>query len=110
MSKKTREPAIGAVANVADAMQTEPIIQPIIRVVGQKHALEQLWEEDEAPELRAVGYKKIYKDRQHSWVSYVITTRGDQVTKIEISEPDMRPIAEEASKASFVTSFMDDSL
>ena len=86
---------------------SEPIIQPLIRVDGQKHALEKLWVEDEAPELKAIGYAKIFKDRQHSWVSYIITTQGDQVKKIEISEPDMREIAEESSKIDFVNSFVD---
>jgi hypothetical protein len=83
----------------------EPVIQPLIRVEGEKHPLEEMWDGGEPPELKSIGYGKLGKG--NGWVSYVITTKGREITKIEISEPDVRGIAEESSKINFVNCFVD---
>lgn len=79
------------------------IICPVIQVQGEKHPLQQEWDKHNYPELRAVGYGKL----EGRWVSYIITTKGPNVTKIEIDEPNMRQIAEESAKVNFVTTLMD---
>lgn len=82
------------------------LVQPLIRVEGEKHALETLLEGDpnDLPVLKSIGYAPLGKSNQ--WVSYVITTKGKEVLSIEISEPDLRAIAEESSKINFVNQFM----
>ncbi len=77
------------------------VICPLIQVVGEKHLLEKMWADGDTPEIKAVGYMRLGKEK-HSWVSYTITTRGTAVTKIEIDEPNMREIAEESAKIAFV--------
>ena len=86
----------------------KPYISPIIRFDGDKHDLEKLDLEDpeSMPELKAVGYMKI-GEKNHSWVSYTITTKGREVVSLEVSEPDMREIAEESAKIAFVQNFTD---
>jgi len=79
------------------------IICPVIRTNNETHILEDLWASNEAPELKAVGYAKV----PGGYVSYTITTKGKDVTKIEVSEPDLRGIADEMAKMSFVNTFMD---
>lgn len=97
------------VVAVKKKKESLPFIQPLIRVDGQKHVLEQIMDEnpEDMPVLEAVGYVKVAKDRQHSWMSYVIKTKGKEVLSIEASEPDMRAVAEEAAKISFVDRFID---
>ena len=85
--------------------QTEGIVKPSVQVSGQKHALEKLFDGDAVPELKSIGYTKL--GGANSWVSYVITTKGREVVSIEIDEPNMRTLAEEASKINFVTVFVD---
>lgn len=84
------------------------IVKPIIRVNGEKHILESIFEGplEDLPELKSVGYAPV-KSGSHSWVSYVITTKGKEVINIEVSEPDLKAIAEESAKISFVNHFID---
>jgi hypothetical protein len=82
-------------------------ICPLVKVVGEKHLLEQLIARGEAPEIKAVGYMRLGNQR-NSWVSYTITTKGREVLKIEIDEPNMREIAEESAKIAFVENLMEE--
>lgn len=84
------------------------VIQPLIQVEGEPHILQSLFEgpQEELPELKSIGYGRL-NNSNHGWVSYVITTKGKEVIKIEISEPDLKPIAEESSKINFVNCFVD---
>lgn len=88
--------------------KTEAVVQPIIRVDGQPHVLETMFEgsTEELPLMKSVGYMRL-NDNKNSWISYVITTRGKEVVSVEVSEPNLRPIAEESAKISFVQSFVD---
>lgn len=96
MAKQTKEPT------------QESFITPLIRFGDEKHLLEQIMETDKKniPTMKSVGYMSL-KEGSSSWVSYVITTRGKEVLNIEISEPDLRAIAEESAKISFVEQFID---
>jgi hypothetical protein len=89
--------------------QSNSIVCPLIRNNGEKHLLETLFEKNEAPEMTAVGYMKL-SNGSASWVSYVATFQGNEVKKIEISEPDLRAIAEDASRIDFVQNFIDKGL
>lgn len=81
-------------------------IKPLIRSNDEKHELETMVENDEAPEIKSVGYMPL-KAGVRGWVSYTITTKGDKVINMEISEPDLRDIAEESAKIAFVQTFHD---
>lgn len=88
---------------MARPKKIKDVITPLIKVAGENNILEDLWAGNEPPELKSVGYTKLGS----GWVSYVITTKGKEVTDIEISEPDKRAIAEESSKINFVSCFVD---
>lgn len=83
----------------------DSVVQPIVKFDAQKHLLDELIDKGEAPELKSVGYMQIKPG--NNWVSYVITTKGREVLKVEISEPDMKIVAEESAKISFVQTFVD---
>lgn len=89
--------------------QVTPFIVPIVKVEGQKHDLEKMYEEapDDMPEMKAVGFMHLDKGRRHAWISYTMTVKGDRVIKMEVSEPDMQAIAEENAKIEFVNCFTD---
>lgn len=55
------------------------------------------------PEFKSVGYAKVGS----GWVSYVATFKGREVLSLVVAEPDMRQIAEEQAKISFVETFSD---
>lgn len=83
-------------------------ICPIIRNNGEKHVLEQLLESDgDMPEITTVGCFKTHPNKNHSWVSVKMITKGDKVLKMEVGEPDMKAIAEESAKIAFVETFAD---
>lgn len=83
------------------------LIKPSIRVGDEKHPLEEIFdgESGEIPTMRAVGYMSLGHGNQ--WVSYVVTIKGGKVMGIEVDEPNLRQIAEESAKTSFVTMFVD---
>lgn len=82
------------------------IIEESIVVEGstKKHALKQLFDEDEAPQIKSIGYAGI--PGTNRYISYIITSQGKDILKIEVSEPDLRAIAEDESKINFVNCFM----
>lgn len=81
-------------------------IEPIIRNNGEKHLLEEMFEAGEEIELKAVGYAHIGKG-PNSWVSYVVTVKGDRVVNLKVDELNPKALAEESAKLSFVTDLMD---
>lgn len=86
------------------------IVVPLIRSGDDKHPLETIFEGNpkHIPVLKAVGFAPMGVG--NSWVSYIITTRGNEVLSIQVSEPNLRQIAEESAKTDFVTEFMDKGL
>lgn len=91
-------------AKKSNLNKSESIIQPLIRSNNEPHIFETM---KELPELVSVGYCKA-SDERNSWVSYKMTTKGNKIIKIECDEPNLRQIAEESAKISFVSSFVDE--
>lgn len=88
--------------------EVKTVVEPSIKVEGAKpHPIEVLYSGDQEsmPEVKSVGYMKVPGTNQY--VSYVITTKGSEVLKFEVEEPNLRAIAEESAKISFVTNFID---
>lgn len=104
--KKQPQAQPSAPSNPMEAMPQ--LIQPLVREAGVKHILEEILEEtpEDLPTIKSVGYAKVGSN----WVSYVVTSKGRQVLAIEVSDPDMRQIAEEQAKISFVELFTDQGL
>lgn len=94
---------------MARPKKTDAVVQPIIRANGEKHVLEKMFESDhdDLPEIKSVGFAKLPDGGSNAWVSYVITTKGKEVISIEVDEPNLRQIAEESAKISFVNQFID---
>lgn len=83
------------------------VVSPLIRSNGESHILEDLFDGpvEEMPLIKSVGYSKL--GGRSGWISYTITTRGREVVSIEVSEPDLKDIAEETAKIAFVQAFID---
>ena len=94
-----------------ESIEGAPVVQPLIRSNGEKHILEEMFEDPLAdmPVMKAIGYMSL-KYGPNSWVSYTVTFKGDKVLKIEVDEPNLRPIAEESAKIAFVEQFIDQEL
>ncbi len=94
-------------AKVKESSPAE-VVKPSVIFEGDKeHALITLFRgpEDELPLVKSIGYMKL--PNYNRYVSYVITTKGDKVVSFEVEQPDLKAIAEESAKISFVTCFMD---
>lgn len=87
------------------------IVEPSIKFDGEKNILEKIFDglPEDMPELKSVGYAKV-SDGQHGFLSYTITSRGREIIKIEVEEPNLRAIAEESAKIAFVNNFSDPEL
>ncbi len=89
---------------------TEAIIVPTMHFEGDKeHVMEALFkgEPDEKPILKSVGYTRLDALKgQACYVSYVITSQGEKILKVEVEQPDTKFITEESSKIAFVNEFM----
>ena len=94
-------------APLATASEPSPsIVSPITTVAGESHVFQTLEQEGALPILKSIGYARI-SPQSRSFVSYVITSRGNEVLKMEVSEPNLMGIAAEQSKIDFVTQFVD---
>lgn len=94
------------------------IVKPMIRTYAPQEAgkpkipiinfLEETFQKDpeSMPVMTAVGYMKASKIK-NDFASYIVTFQGTKVLKIEIGEPNLRAIAEDEAKISFVTEFTD---
>lgn len=90
------------------ASKKSDIIQEDIKIEGveKEHVLKTLFDGDEKkiPIITSIGFMPV-KD-SGKFVSYVITSKGREILKIEVSEPDFRAIAEDEAKINFVNRFM----
>ena len=73
---------------------------------GKPHILKSIFDgpANEIPTLTSVGYVRL--PGSSKYVSYVMTSQGTEIKKIEVSEPDHKGIAEDQAKINFVNSFM----
>lgn len=70
------------------------------------HVLKKLFNgpAESLPTLTSIGYAPI--KGTNKYISYIITSKGNEIIKIEASEPDLLAIIEDEAKCNFVTSFM----
>lgn len=81
-------------------------IEPTIEVKGTPHLFLDMPEED-LPEIKTVGIARV-APLSKDFVSVVITTKGDKVLKMEVSEPNLKAIAIDEAKISFVETFLNE--
>ncbi len=79
-------------------------MKPVLRFNNAPHALETALKAKEAPEIKSVGLVKL----DTGWVSCMLVTKGDKVLEIIPGEPNMKKIAIDEAKVSFVDNFMSD--
>lgn len=80
----------------------KPIIEPIIRFVNEpkEHVLEKLMSGETPPTLISVG--SINVPGTNTYVSYVLHSKGNEVLKIEVGEPNLKLISDDEAKINFV--------
>jgi len=80
------------------------VIEESVQIRGHVNSFVSYFDKKQ-PELTAVGYVKI--PDTNTYVSYVITIKGSEVVKVVCDEPNMKIVAEESAKVSFVNLFVD---
>ena len=84
------------------------VVKPSVVFDGDKeHALITLFKgpEEDLPLVKSIGYMRM--PNYNTYVSYILTTKGDKVVSFEVEAPNIRAIAEESTKIAFVNCFMD---
>lgn len=102
-TKKTQEDQIEQVASEV-IPPNAAVISPSVRINDKEHALEALFKKDQAPVLKSVGYAKV--PGTNSYMAYTITSQGTEIIKIEVEEPNLLAIADEAARTAYVITFM----
>lgn len=69
------------------------------------HPVVSLIDSNEAPEIKSVGLFRL--PETNTYVSFTMITKGREVVSIEVEQPNLRAVAEESAKISFVSTFMD---
>lgn len=93
MSKVSKKPTSNGV-----------LIKPSVSIEGHTNPFIPYFNDNEL-ELKSVGYIKM--PGSNNYVAYTITTVGGKVTEIICDEPNMKMVAEESAKISFVEHFVD---
>ncbi len=93
-TKKTEETTTPEVTK--DTSYVEPSMN-----FDEKHKNEfvEYVKEDE-PELKAVGYARV--PGTNNYAAFVITFKGNQISKMSVDEPNILRVAEDAAKGLFV--------
>lgn len=82
----------------------ELVITPSIQVIGgNPHPLVQmLQDKKELPVMKSAGFFKIETGKRDNYVACTMVVQDGKLT-IEVEEPNLKNIAEETAKISFVT-------
>lgn len=84
------------------------VIEEIMTFDGdsKEHPLKTLFDgsPESWPTLFSVGYAQL--PDSNKFVSYVITFKGKEMIKMQVSQPDFRQVAEDEAKINFVNKFM----
>ena len=82
------------------------IVRPTVTFQNdtKEHAMEAILNKEAPPVVKSVGVFKLPNTNQY--VSFYMETQGDKVIKIEVEQPNLKAIAEESAKISFVNTFM----
>jgi hypothetical protein len=76
-----------------------------LNIPSKEEASDALFSDDpNAPVVKSVGYARV--PGKNTYISYIIYTQGTNVVKVEVDEPNLRPISEETCKLNFVNLFM----
>ena len=87
-------------------VKSENVIVPSVKINGEVHEMEKMFNEldiSKLPILTSVGMIKLDNNRRNQYVSFVMTSQGSKVLKIEVDEPNLYAIAVDATKQSIMT-------
>lgn len=85
--------------------QAASIIKPIIATTDEHPLLAYFTQHPELLiPITSIGLMKLPDTNRY--ISYTIISKGSEILSIEVAEPDLRAIAEEAGKIAFVENFM----
>ncbi len=89
--------------------KSKPVIERSVTFDNEKsHPMIQAMEsedQEDLPEITSIGIHKVPNTAYY--VSFVMKSRGTTVTKILVEEPNIRQVAEESAKISFMAEFVD---
>jgi len=102
--RKSQKPASEPVGSVRSDPKAS-IVEPLIHIEGHNNAFKAQLDSDPESELIAVGYSRVNGTNTYS--AYTIHVKGGRVSKIICEEPNLKGIAEESAKISFVSNFTD---
>lgn len=83
--------------------KNKSIVEPSVKFGDEINPLISIFED---MEIKSIGYMRV--PNKNTFASYVITSKGDKVLKIEVDEPNLRVIAEESAKIHFTDNFCND--
>lgn len=95
------------VSPALEPFMSVPVVKPLIKANGEAHVFEDLEKEGSLPILLSVGMAKT-SPNSNTYVSYLIRSQGDKVLSVEVSEPNLKAIALDEAKVSFVHEFMNE--
>ncbi len=78
------------------------VVRPVIQSCGAMHPFESQESTGTLPIIKSVGYCRVFPGSR-DYVSYVITSKGNEVLSMEVGTPNMKPIACDEAKINFVT-------
>lgn len=101
------QPAIATEAKVK--VKKKSVIEPAIKFEGdeKEHATTAVFEADDSPTIKSVGIVRLPNGYYSAFTMY---TKGTEVVKVEVEEPNLRAIAEESAKIAFVHNFCHDEI
>lgn len=79
------------------------VVETSVIFEGETNPLVSIFED---MEIKSIGYMRV--PNKNTFASYVVTSKGEKILKIEVDEPNLRPIAEESAKIHFVSNFCND--
>ncbi len=79
------------------------LVQPSVKFGDEENPIIPVFED---LEIKSIGMVRL--PNKNTFASYVITSKGDKVLKIEVDEPNLRDITEECAKTHFVSNFCND--
>ena len=89
---------------MAKVAKVKSVIEPSIVIPEHTNPFVTYFD-DESPELTSVGFTRL--PNTNTYVSYTVHSKGGVITKIVCDEPNLKIVAEETAKISFVNYFVD---
>lgn len=101
MSKVKSKQEVKEVKSEQEVKEVKSIIVPEILIEGDSHPFQDMEAEGSLPEVVSVGYARV-SPTSRDYVAYTIVSKGDKVISMTVSEPNVKAVAIDVAKVSFV--------